>query len=427
MDNTLETKNHLINVIFSGITAKDNILNNFDFTLVEDMYDSHDDDGVPIVYNFMYKYIKQIPKDKRIVTFSADPAISASTIAGNAERYITIQERNEHPVYSSNLKIIYLTPTSHLLNELKESEDVVDINVKMLSDTIILNLICKNEWSFTNHGIVLSPEQFILIGINDKVLNEREKDMLGNLNITYFSLDMLNKKGIKNIIASINDIICDDPVHVVFDMSVMDHSVAPCVTRLHNVLFESLEDIMKLENNEIPEAYMNKDKLIGLNIPQIREIFTLLSKQNITGVDITGYDFRITNKEQAFRITCEVAKYPLLYLLNQKEKKINIFNENSKILIWRPLVQKVDEDIGWFILRNVDLDRRERLLKKLSNDDIISHEIETDDGEFENILISATNLDEQEQKSFYDSEMTITDCVLFPGEKINMVFEMMNA
>ena len=45
-----------VNVNFAQITAKDNLYHKFDYDVCQSMYEKNDDDGNPLIYNFMYKY-----------------------------------------------------------------------------------------------------------------------------------------------------------------------------------------------------------------------------------------------------------------------------------------------------------------------------------------------------------------------------------
>lgn len=395
-------ENYFINVNFLQTSAKKHIYNNFDYELTESLYDTYDDDGLPIIYNFLYKYIKTLPQNKTIITLSPDPIISASTISAIAEKYLTITDNKGLINYSSNLKIIYFTSTPHLIDNYQ------DLNIENLSKTIISNLLCLTDFTYTKHQLALSPNQFILIGLNDDLICSDEKEKLDNNNITYFTLNQIHKKGISNIIKSINEIILDDPVHIVFDMTVMHYESVPCVKTL-------------LSNK------------YGFSISTLEEAIININKNNIVGLDITSFDLRINETENMYRITCEVAKIVLKHLLNITEKKINIFNENSRFLIWRPIDQQSHDDIGWFILRGVSLDAREQIMKQLDKDNIIIFTItnddqnDTDDNDKydEDVLISTTTMAEQEEKIYYTAE-NIYECTLFPEEKVHMMFELLN-
>lgn len=393
----------IIDVIFpnsstGNLSAKNHIVNKTNYETVADMYNSVDDNDIPIIYNFMYKYIKQLD-NKLPIVLSSDIAISSATIAGNAEKFIYTEQTKDHVNFLSKLKIVYFTSTPHL------SMDLTEININNLSNSIISNLISNVDCTYTKHQLKLDPDQFILIGINENILNDMQIEELHKSNITHFTLKQIRKKGLNSILETIKDIVLDDPVHIAFNLSVMSYESTPMVNRF------------------IKEISI--DKLNGFNQKELTAILEYVKSFNIVGLDITGYDFRTTNTSndlintRAYRITCEVPQLILKHLANIKEKKINIFNENSKILIWRPLYQTSSDDIGWFILRNVSLDVREKLIQS-TDDNIITFTVDDED-----VYITSTTYSEQENMSYYAAN-NIYDCVLYPGEKMNLVFEMLN-
>jgi hypothetical protein len=405
MDTTKKT--YFINLSCNDITAKNKIYSKFDYELDDSIYDKVDDFGLPSVYNSFYEYLKQI-NNKIIVTLSPDPAISGSTVAANAEKHMMINQYDKYNECNSSLKILYFTSRANI-STIQE-----DINIESLSKSLINNLICDCKQTYTKHNMQLSPDQFILIGLNDKKIDDNDMEYLNNNNILHFSLSNLRKKGIVNIISSINDVISNDPVHVVFDMSVMNDDTAPCVTRF-------------LKKSEMVK------KNDGLSLKELQDVMKSLNNKNIVGVDITGYDFRISDVERMHKVTCETGKMVLQGLLNISEKKLNIFNENSKFLIWRSIEQEGDGDeknidVGWHILRNVPLDFREQIISQLDDGEgdyiitTISLEIENESCD---VYITVTTMEEQNSKSYYSSE-SVMDLCLFPDEKIDMGFELLN-
>jgi hypothetical protein len=218
-------------------------------------------------------------------------------------------------------------------------------------------------------------------------------------------MKQIRSKGIKNIVKSVINMIGDDPVHIVFDMAVMSHASCPYITRF-------------LKDTDIDTSILN-----GLTIGELEELLISLPKK-IVGLDIVGFNFESNVSDRAYRITCEIAKMPLKHILNITEKKINIFSEHSKFLIWRPLDQDNALDIGWYILRGTTLDMREEIIKELSSEDnddkIISFDI---DGE--HVLVSTTTILEQQEKTYYMAS-SIYECALMPEEKIDMLFELLN-
>lgn len=393
-----------IDVVCNGITSKNHIFTDYDYEVVDTMYRSHDENGHPVVYNFLYRYISALPIDnkKPILTLSPDPAISGSTVSAMAEKYMFSEFVDNKVKFYSKLKIIYVTSSSHILTNYK------DVTVENLRNSVIANLLCLRPNTYMGSKLRLSVDQFQIIGINDNLFENDEREELDRLDISYFTLKQMRKKGIKNVMDVINEKIGDSPVMVVYDMSVTAWDAAPCVSRF-------LKDGIKT----------NTKLLNGFDVAELRELFLSIKKDNLVALDITSFDFRIDNKERAYRISCEMAKVPLFTLFRLKEKKINIFNEHSKFLIFRPIEQTSPSDLGWMILKCMSLEDREIFIKEIGDDNIIS--IETDiDGSIETVLVTVTTIDEQEQKSFYDPDLKISDCVLYPAQKLYMMFELLN-
>jgi arginase family enzyme len=407
-DNTTNTNNlvtnHFINVKLQQISAKKHIRDDFDYEINDIFYEKFDENGVPIVYNFLYRYILNLPETNRPVTLSPDPLVSASTIVGLAEKYIytdVIKNGNQDCVtYKSKLKIVYFTAQPHL------SDEVKDISLQELSNMTLSNAICSTESTITKHKLALNADQFVLIGINMDILSELQKEELASNNVTYYSLQQTRKKKIKNIMKAVNNFIGDDPVHIVFDMACVDINTAPCVTRfIDHAKYKTID---------------------GFTMHEIEDMLTSLNKKHVVGLDITGYDLRIERSERAFRVTCEVPRRILRIVLNITEKKINIFTEHSKFLIWRPIEQIEPEDVGWFILRNVSLEVRERLIEHIGEDRIITFEtVDEETGEPIDAYITVTTIYEQQQK-MYSPTNSIHDAILYPAQKISAMFELLN-
>jgi hypothetical protein len=238
-------------------------------------------------------------------------------------------------------------------------------------------------------------------------MTDLQKSELAQSKIRHYSLQQIQNKKIEKIIKAICKYIGNNPVHIVFDMACMSIQCAPCVTRF-------------IESDDIDAKDID-----GLNIEQMNEIMNALSEKNIVGFDITSYDLRINRVDRAFRITCEIPRLLMQIVLKIKEKKLNIFTESTKFLIWRPLDQENNKDVGWFILKNVSLEEREALIKHL-DDKIITFETEDDDGEIIDVFLSVTTLEEQKYKTICDKTTTIYDCVLYPAQKMYAMFEMLN-
>jgi arginase family enzyme len=396
--------NHFINVKLQQITAKKHIKDEFDYEISDLFYEKTTEAGVPIVYNFLYRYILQnIPKNNRVITMSPDPLISTSTIVGLAEKYMYTEidnfEGKECLVFKSNLKVVYFTAQPHL------SEEVTEVSLEQLTKMTLANALCSVESTITGHKLALSPDQFVLIGLNTDILDESQKDELAKSNIKNYTLQQIRKKKMRNIIRAVNNFVGDNPVHLIFDMSCMSLDIAPCVTRFVD---------------------FTKHKTIdGFIMKEIEEAMTMLNKTNLVGFDITGYDLRIERSERAFRVTCEVPRRLLQLVLGIKEKKLNIFNEHSKFLIWRPIDQEEETDVGWFILRNIPLDTREQLIEHIGTENIISFQTEDDDGEIIDAYVTVTTMAEQQERTYCETT-NVHDCVLYPAQKVYAMFELLN-
>lgn len=384
-----DPKPFLINVLLKNITAKNHIMNKFDFEVTDQLYEQSDNKGTPIVYEFLYKYIKRLNKINPVITFSPDQAISASIISSLNEKNI------EDGI--SKLKIIYITSRPHI-QPLSQN-----ITCEGYMNSIISNLMGNTQHTFTNHQTHLDSSQFVLIGINDDLILNNEKELLCQSGLTFYTLKRINKIGLQKIIDSIKSSFGDSPIHVVFDMSVMDSKTAPCVTRFMH----------------------NEGKIVGLDLKHLDLILNGIKTMNIKSLDVTGYDLRYEDTDIAYRITCETARRPLSKLFNFKDKTLNIFNENTKFLVWRPLYQSSDVDIGWYILRGLTLKQREKYLSDLTDDAMRIETIPDGDDDID-VLISSTTIAEQEDKNYILAE-SIKECTLFCDEKTNMMFELLNS
>lgn len=393
----MNNKPFIINVETPQSDAKNNIFTTYDYNVSASLYEKLNDNRVPIIYNLVYKFISSIDTNDKIITiYSPDHAITASAIGGIAERYKNKQSNGDNISFTSNLRTIYFTPRPHMskLNKV--------INIESLTNSVMTNVLCNNKTSFTGQQLRLSPKDFIMIGINKEQINDLEMEELNNSDVVYFDTKKIKKIGWKKVFSFINNTFQNSPICAVIDLSVLNYSIAPCTVR-----FMKTDLVAKNESL--------------LNLDDYDYILRELAKMNVVGLVVTGYDFRVQENEPAYRVTCETARLPLKHIFDMKEKTINIFNENSKFLIWRPVKQASESDIGWFILRNIDLDTREALLKSFDLDENIRL-ISVDD---DDVLVTNTTIEDQNQKSYY-MQKSIYDCVLFPEEKAQMMFELLN-
>lgn len=386
-----------IQVPIEGTSAKNNIKNVFDFETLPDMYEKTNDENIPIIYNLLYKYYKGM--NRTMVTVSMDPSISSSTVAGVNERYSFPVENNGTIQYKSSLKILYINSSPDL-----KQIDFDNPSMASFQNAIMANLMCLHNKTITKHNVVIRPEQVSYFGLNENKLDDDDTEMLNFLGMEYFSLQTIRKKGIKNVIDYITNQYNDDPVYIVMNISALHKSIAPCS-------IANITDNNKVDGFNMDELLMILNELVN-------------HKLNIVAIDVTGFDLRIGNKEIAHRITCETVRRVFTKLLNIKEKSINIFNEDSRFLIWRYSDMMDENDVGWYILRNVPMEIKNNLIATIEPDVIQNISLNID-GKDEDILITTTTINEQHERSYFLVD-SITDYALFPGEKIDMMFELIN-
>jgi hypothetical protein len=309
--------------------------------------------------------------------------------------------------------------------------------------SVVSNLI-STEKSFTQHKLNLSSNQILFLGLNDNITTPDEIKSLSSHRFKYHMLKKTRKIGWDYVYSEINKFALDDPVHVVLDMSVLDHTISPCVIK-HN---PDKKDVTELD---------------GMNGEEFINLCKHISKLNVKSMDITGFYLATDNTTQAYRITCETAKLAYKILFNLKDKTLNIFNEYTRFLIWKDLhtldidkkielyekgekeneneividitemtqedidkLELIDDEIGWYIMRNVSLDMRERFIADLKDSDSIKTiSVVDDDGKVKDVMITSTTIDEQNKKSYFTAKSYI-ECVLYPEEKMAMMFELIN-
>jgi len=360
--------------------------------------------------NLMKKMKDIINSDNIYINLSTDRAISASTLSA-INKYI-----------DDKYKVIYIdsTPDLNILNYDDIQQNNQEEN-ELYRTSVISNLLSIHsnrmnpsdteciKRSFTKHHIDYNLSQFIFLGLQE--LSDYEQTLLINMNAEYYKLENLNKN-LERILDKIVYDNKDEKCIIIFDMSVCNINCAPCVIR---------------ENNR------------GINIDQLNMIIDKLSKLNkIKMIDITG--FQLEQDSTNYRITVDTIVKIYSKLLKLKEYSINVFNENSKFLIYKPLDEIYEEnEHGWYILRNLNLNMRNELLEELDGDSIMSLEIPKqlfydNSEEFEDfedfeedieIIIGSTTMNEQNEKSYYCTN-SYKDMVLYPDEKSVMLFELTN-
>lgn len=393
------------------LSIADYLTSKFDYVVSKNMYKPHDNTLA------VYSFLREIMIDKKtqiktpILTLSPDPSISASTIAGVAEKFMYNDIEHNKTVFNTSLHVLYIDSLPDL-STLPYSE-YDDFRNSVLSDVMGLT-----ENSFSNHRVNIRPDNITLVGINEEFLDDEQNSIITQHNIDMYGLELMKKKGIERLMMKIVDKLQDKNIHIVIDLSCIQQCYAPSVIR----------DVQKLSKS-------TKD--IGFTYEEIEIIVKCLKQlKNINSIDITGYHFGLQKDKETHyvsnMITIKTIEMIINNLIELKQKSINFFNENSKFLIWR----KVDDvSTGWYILRGMSLQQREELIREFEENEIKLVPIcenETDNEDNDSVeddryeaLVTVTTFAEQQSKSYYTSS-SIHDCCLFPGEKVNMMFELLN-
>jgi hypothetical protein len=340
---------------------------------------------------------------KKQVYISTNLIDTLPIISGINEKYMEITNDK----YYSKMKILFFSNYDELYD---------DTNNSLLSQ-----LLGWIDTQFKEHKLTIKPEQIIFIGLND-IDYDFELNELDKYNIEYYTLSLIKKKGIKNILENI--VNKNNNIMAYFNLEVFDNKLTPAVIRRN---LTNLTDT----NNKIVN---------GLTHENFENIMDIL-KNKVNYLIISGFNkdiFNITNLE--LKITNEIIQLLYTNIMDLKEYKINVFNENTRFLIYREMMQYEENDIGWYILRFIPLELKQNLLKHIDDDSIkilnledYNIELYNEDYDKENdeennnnlIMISATTINDQNERSFYTAT-SILDCVLFPIEKISMGFELIN-
>jgi arginase family enzyme len=379
-----------------------------DYDLILEKEKENDNENtVPKIYQNLKQHIDKLDINTNIpITISSDKTLSVSTIASLNEKFMVRHENT----FTSDLKIIYFTDCPSL-----EVDGEGELNQFILS-----SLFGLTDETIIKSNLILQPNQLMLIGLNKQNYTEEQQQLIEQYeDIKYLTNDRINKIGIDKLLYSIKNFINYSPIHIIINLTVLNKSFCPSVKRNNNDYGLIFDDLIKI----------------------IKE----LKKQNIIGLDILGFDtsLEISNKTEILQ-TAELVRQIYIQLFDIKGKTINIFNEFSRFIIYRTLddndknndendknndendnknndedEDEDEDDFGWRILRNIPNELKESLIN------FINSEIKTIQIDDEDILVAVTNMEEQEQKSYYTST-SIFDLCLYPEEKISMMFELVN-
>lgn len=456
----------------NAIDVGDYITKKFDYIVKSDLYKN---DDTCMIYNLMREIaLDKEDKIKRpMIILSPDNAIASATISGTAERHMVRTsvnhdirgERVEGIDFDSELRVLYI---SSKLGIYTDSYD----GIASYQNSVMSNAMGLTEQSFTNHRVNVKPSNVIFLGIRSDLIENSEQTALDAMSIKpiIFDLDRIRERGIDRIMRFIQNRFKNQKIHVVFDMSAIDVSIAPSVLRFNVV--QNIED----ESGPAKSLEEMNHIFRGLTREEVLRIMecvsTIKEESNLESFDLVNYNFSIEEYREHAHPGNVITSKIMLDILNCvsdfTHHSLNIFDETSRFLIWKKIppvfTNEVDEDLyinydkdpkGWFILRGVDLDTRNKIIShftKLKNeindtdsnamiDSNLNNDLtqtflkleypierfefpDDDEDEILDVLISVTTPMEQNLKSYYSSTSYLDRC-LMPGEKVNMTFELL--
>lgn len=339
---------HFIAVITPnpGGNSPKKVKEQYDYIIDKELYNKFNSKKQPLAYELLENYITTL-NDQKIVVVSEDVYLPSTTI-------------NIYSKFDN-------TATIFLSNNPK----------------VIINRQDNN---------------ILYFGIDKNLLSDDLQFQLENNLITYFTFQKIEQIGISKICQTIKNMYSDKKLHLVFDLQIIDPTLAPSVKRdSHQINFFSIEIINTI----------------------IQEI------KNISYLDIIAFDESLDDSLSRYtKLTGNICKTIIRDIFHIKEKSINIFTEDSRFLIYRPVEQISDHDIGWYIVKFLTLKERECFLNYLI-DTVITITIDDIYGKELEVYVTSTSIQEQNKKSFYTTN-NIFDYCLYPEEKISMVFELLN-
>lgn len=303
----------------------------------------------------------------------------------------------------------------HVLNieKVSDFENCISERVKNFKTVIIsqnLNTIklTTNIYSklqdivsviISNNPVICENKNVQYIGIDKTIMNDESLYELDNNLATYYTFDKIKQIGLNKLCQILCKNNLDKKIHLVIDLQIIDKTIAPSVKR-----------------NESQKNYFSLDC--------INSIITEFKKQ-LWSLEIIGFSDTLNDITQRHsKLTAELCKSIICKSFDITEKSMNIFTEDSRFLIYRPVEQKKEDDIGWYIVKFLTLKEREQYLKYLI-DNVITITIDSENGDELDIYVTSTSTKEQNERSYYASN-DIYDYCLFPDEKVSMVFELLN-
>ena len=347
----------------------------YDYIIQPDLFSASQNTGASQLlspgHRLLYEYIKNKSKDTKVAIIGFDCSISIPCIKAIKTRAIK----------NSEVKFLWIGRDPYL-----------DAN---LDDFGALNGII-GQCILGNIDVGIPGE----IKSDDILYYGIDKEHVGILNdhvMTFYTEDKIKAIGIKNMIITLKNRLDNIPIYITLDLNVFDGELYP-----------------KQSNSE-------KKGNVGLHPKYVLPILKALHK-NIIGINICGIDIDGSNENVKKRR--ELARECLINAFDLKEKKINIFTEDSAFLIYRPLCQsKKYPDFGWYVASKlgVDINDMDKIIKSIDSDTMICLDIDGED-----YLIAKTTMRYQNSKTYYTTTK-IEDLVLFPDEKAVMCFDLLGA
>lgn len=192
---------------------------------------------------------------------------------------------------------------------------------------------------------------------------------------------------------------------------------------------KGIDNILKLINNTIEEneklfIYIDYNLILNNFFLKDNNIFSIF-KNNKTSINI--FNMQNIINDSIYDILQNLFSDKINENKAKKIKLKNIYNEDSRFIIFRNIKYNIN-DYGWYIARNLTDEMKKYLLQKTDNDNIITFNLNKEnkeDNEEDEILITSTSINEQNEKSYFFTN-NVFDCVLYPEEKISMLFELIN-
>jgi len=336
----------------------------------KDLYEPNDSYSLKI-YDEIRKYVISTNNKCPNIFLSDNNSVSGSTIAGLCEKFMYDEPISDtKSFYKSDVKILYISTSADL--NVNNISSYSDFNNCVLSDVLGIT-----EQSYTYNRVNIDPKNIFLIGTDETQLENSELDIINDKKINMFSLQVLRKQGIQNVLKNVIDKCKGFTVHVVIDLS--------CINKQY-----------------IKSVYRTFDE--GFDIDEIKLITSNLSVLDVHSIDITNYNF--TNTETNNMICIIIIFSILNYFTDCKQYIKNI---DKHILI----VNDFDENV-WHICKDID----ETILSQFDKTDNIIV--------YNNKLYAITTVEEQIfEKNIYDTKY-YTDCCLHPFDKIIMLLNFIN-